>query len=591
MNIKQTLRSQVTNVKLQSHRKNDESKTYNSLRPLVREGRKKLGDFATFDIETNNWKEFVIGGVYDGVSFTTHRTIESLCERLMELEETKIFAHFGGIFDFLFLLNYWGTDNIITSDLLLRGSSIFSFTIGSNVFYDSSGIIPFSLDKAAKAFNVDHKKLEIDHSIHKTVTPELIKYLKHDCVALYEIIESFYDAPILSGANFKATLASQSLEVLRKYLKVSIPSLNNKSHDDFVRQAYAGGRVEIFKPIYEGKTPLYYYDFNSLYPSVMREMQVPGRVTKISRNITPMSFVQCEVETPKNCYLPVLWRKANNKFFFPTGRFSGIFPGVELIEAIKQGYKIHNVTKSIEFENLGNIFKEYIDDLYNIKQFATDPTQKQIAKLLLNAGYGRMAIKRERETLCIDDGTDGITPLDIHIGNFRLGKKKTYFRGFSNSAIGAMVTAHARIKLFRAMEPIKNKIYYCDTDSIVTTEKIAHSTELGKLKLEGQADRACFLLPKTYVFGNDVKMKGFPKEFAQSLNFQDFKIAMEGDLALMKTAMPGKLARIKSAKNNNGSILKVTKDSIRQLRSKYDKRILYQENGDWFSRPQDISNI
>jgi len=567
-------------------------KTYNNLTPLKSEGRKKLNEFITFDIETNNWKEFVIGGIYDGKIFRYFETIEGLCNALSEYENTKIFAHFGGIFDFLFLLNYWGARDIISSDLILRGSSIFSFTIGTNVFYDSSGILPFSLDKAAKAFNVSHQKLEIDHSIKKVINDDLIKYLKHDCVALYEIIEAFYNNPILSGANFKPTLASQSLEVLRKYLPQEIPSLNNKTHDAFVRKAYAGGRVEIFRPVYDNnKNPLYYYDFSSLYPSCMREMSVPGRVKKSTRDISPMSFIECEVETPRDCYLPVLWKKTKNKFLFPTGKFTGVFPGIELIEAIKQGYKINKVYSGLEFEDLGPLFRDYIDDLYETKSNATDPVQKQIAKLLLNAGYGRLSIKRERETLCIDDGTEGVTPLDIFIGEYRLGKKDTYFKGFSNAAIGAMVTAHARLKLFRAMLPISDSIYYCDTDSIVTTRKLDHSDTLGNLKLEGQTNQACFLLPKTYIYGNEVKMKGFPKEFAQSLNFQDFKTAMEGDLKLMRTAMPGKLARIKSAKKNNGSILKVMNDSVRQLRSTYNKRILYIDNGTWNSRPIDVKQI
>jgi hypothetical protein len=202
-----------------------------------------------------------------------------------------------------------------------------------------------------------------------------------------------------------------------------------------------------------------------------------------------------------------------------------------------------------------------------------------------------MAIKRERKSICIDDGSAGITPLNILIGDLRLGQKDAHFRGFSHAGIGSLVTAHSRIKLYRTMRQVESRLYYCDTDSIITSASLPISKRLGELKLEDSTNRACFLLPKTYIFGKSVKMKGFPKEFAQSRNFTDFKIAMEGDLRSMKTPMPGKLSRIRSAKNNNGSILKVMNDSVRQLRSTYDKRILFLENGEWNSRPVDATQI
>ena len=568
------------------------NKQYNNLTPCQNSGKKTLGNFAVFDIESNNWKEYVIGGIFDGKNYTTYKTLKQLCEALDKYEKTKIFAHFGGIFDFLFLINHWGTHKLIKSDLILRGSSIFSFTRGTNVYYDSSGIMPFSLDKAAKAYQVTHQKLNtIDHSIKKYAhDKELQKYLEHDCRALYDCINAFYNAPILKGVNFKPTLASQSLELLRKYIPESIDSINNKKIDDFIRQGYAGGRVEIFKPYYNNENkPLYYYDFNSLYPSIMREMDVVGGIKKIHKNITPHTFTECEVTSPKNIYLPLLWQKTKNKFIFPRGTFRGVFTGLELLEAEKYGYKINKVFKSYEFHNYGKIFKNFIDDLYELKDKAENPSLKITAKLLLNAGYGRIGIKRERESLCIDDGSIGLIPTDIYIGKYRLAKKTNIFTGFSNPAIAAMVTAGARIKLYKAMAPIQNEVYYCDTDSIVTTAKLPHSSKIGELKLEGTAHKACFLLPKTYVFGDETpKMKGFPKEFAQSLNFDDFTTAMEGDLKAMKTTLKGKLARIKSTKNNNETILKVLNDSTRQLKATYDKRVIFKENNLYNSRPIDL---
>lgn len=574
---------------MQTNLRTWETLRFNHLQPLKRKGRKRLGKFIVFDIESNNWKDFVLGGIYDGTEFKTYRTVESLRKGLESYENVTVFAHFGGIFDFLFMLEDYGINRMLDSstDLVMRGSSIFMFKVGKLRFIDSSGILPFGLDKAAKAFQCDYQKINIDHDKIKTVTPRLIKYLEHDCKALYECIEKYSQAPILDGANFKPTLASQSIEILRKYIRRPIPSLNSKVQDDYVRLSYAGGRTEIFRPLFDSDAHLFYYDFNSLYPSVMRDLAVPGRVSKVHDRINEMSISEIEIEVPEDEYLPVLWKKQDHKFIFPTGRFRGVFCGPEIMEAVAQGAKILKVHQSLEFENLGPLFRDYIDDLYRLKSEAKDPVQSMIGKLLLNAGYGRMGIKRERESLCVDDGSCGITPIDVYIGDMRLAKKESFFGGFSNSAIASFVTAQARLKLYRAMRPIQDHIYYCDTDSIVTTALLPTGPGLGELKLEGSAHRACFLLPKTYSFGDQTKMKGFPKEFAQSKNFTDLAQALEGDLRGMKAQLPGSLARVKSATGGD-SLLKVLPKGFKQLRHRYDKRHLFLENNEnnaWNSRP------
>lgn len=556
---------------------------HNSLKPSREPGRKKLKKFATFDIETNNWKEFVVGGVYDGAIFKTFDTLRGLCEFIDSYENTTFFAHFGGIFDFLFLLNYYGLESIPPETLMMRGSSIFSFKIGTNTFVDSAGILPFSLDKATKSFGVEHLKLSIDHSKKKVINPELIKYLKNDCVGLYETIEKYFEHPMLDGINFKPTVASLSLEILRTYLHKEIPSINCEWVDDFVRQGYAGGRVEVLRPIHTG-SPIHYYDFNSLYPSCMAEMDVPLGLKRMSKEVTPMSFIKARVSVPKDEYFPLLWSKSllKNKIIFPTGVFEGVFPGIELLEAEKYGVKILKVYKGIEFENGGKLFKNYVHDLYERRIKSNDEVEKVLCKLFLNAGYGRMAIKRDRESLIFDDGREGITPINVWIGKYRLAKSPTKFRGFSNAAIGALVTAHGRIKLHRAIHPIAESVYYCDTDGFFTTRELPYSMDLGALKLEKTATQYCAFTNKAYIFGEDKKLKGFPKEFVQAQTFRDYQNVLEGEMK-MKAEIPGKLYRVKSTKDYN--FLRVSEKTTRETRTRYDKRVLTKTNGIWTTVP------
>lgn len=560
------------------------TKSFNSLKPSREPGRKKLKKFAVVDLETNNWKEFVIGGFFDGAIFKTFTTLRGLCEFIDSYNNTTIFAHFGGIFDFLFLLNYYGLEKIPPDSLMMRGSSIFSFKIGTNTFVDSAGIFPFSLEKIAKSLGVEHQKLDIDHSIKKVPTDKkLIKYLKHDCVALYESIQKFFESELLQDVNFKPTVASLSLEVLRQYLHTEIPSINCEGVDSFVRQAYAGGRVEVLRPIHTG-SPLHYYDFNSLYPSCMAEMDVPLGLKRMSKDITPMSFNKVRVSVPKDEYFPLLWSKTilKNKIIFPTGVFEGVFPGIELLEAEKLGVKILKVYKGMEFENGGKLFKNYVTDIYNRRKNSNDDVEKVLCKLFLNAGYGRMAIKRERESLVFDDGREGVTPIDVWVGKYRLAKQATKFRGFSNAAIGALVTAHGRIKLHHTIRPIAEHVYYLDTDGFKTTVELPHSMELGELKLEKTENQFCAFTNKAYIFGDLKKMKGFPKEFVQAQTFRDYQMVLEGELSMWSQS-EGKLYRVKSTKDQN--FLRVSEKTIRSTKTRYDKRILTKTNGVWETKP------
>jgi len=560
-------------------------KHYNAdIKPSKRDY-KKEEKRAVFDIESNNWKEYVVGGIYDGTTFRHFNTLKGLCDALDEFRHHKIYAHFGGIFDFLFTLNYWGLNDFLHEELIMRGSSVFQFKRGTNTFIDSAGILPFSLEEAARAFKVSHQKLEIDHSKKKRITKKLLKYLEHDCVALYECIAAFYNSPIIKNTKPKATLASTSIEVLKRHIKDPIPNLVSKEIDDFVRQGYAGGRVEIIKPLYNDKErQLHHYDFNSLFPAAMAAMQVPGKPIRETDTIHELGYSDATVECP-DIHLPLLWTRHNSQFLFPTGAFRGIFPGPELLEAQSLGYKIR-VHKTIVFENLGKIFEEYIHTLYELKSTTKDPVIRQTAKLLLNSGYGRMGIKRERESLCIDDGSDGIIPLNVFIGEYRLAKKPTFYRGFSNPAIAGFVTAHARIKLHRKARQLK-ELYYMDTDSLDTPEKLKTGAGLGELKLEASTNQACFLLPKAYAFGDEIKLKGFPKEFRQSLNFEDFAQALEGSLGAFKATIPERLARIKGAKNED--LLRVLNASEKEIRKRYDKRILFKNNGVWDTKPLNIN--
>lgn len=580
--------------------------TFRCLNPLKKP--KPPFKFAVCDIESRDWTEFLTIGYYDGETFSHFETLEAFFDFLFREKITHVFAHFGGIFDFLHLLSYLVSSHGVTKyevkNPIPRGSGLLCFDVHTHdyagnplsvSFHDSSALLPFGLKKITETFGVEHVKGEWDHSKTVGVTRGLLKYLKSDCMGLYESLEKFFDSELIKRAGPKFTIAGQAMQVLRTYLKEPIPPCP-ESYDIFIRRGYAGGRTEIFRPLFSSTdgSELFCYDVNSLYPSVMQENEFPGVCLGISDtpDLEKMGFVEATVSVPKNVYLPLLWVK-NPKFVFPTGTFSGVWTTLELRAAMKEGVKIEKLGNAIHFQSAGFIFKDFVSDLYQRRLSAKSEVEKTVIKLLLNSSYGRFGIQKDREGLDLDYGQMGVTPhfeIETNQGPVGFVKKTTRLKTYSHVGIAAYITAHARLKMHSLMKECQNELYYTDTDSIFTTKRMPSSQALGELKLEYQVDRACFLLPKTYVAGSKVAMKGFDKKKIKHFTFDDFAASLEGDLRLWTGAKEVKMSRFKTALKHK-TFLHKKMESNKAIKSDYDKRQLFRtKSGKWESRPLHLEN-
>lgn len=583
--------------------------------------------FLVCDIEARDWTRFLVIGVYDGDKFYYFKRMEKFFLYLFSLKrDVTVYAHFGGVYDFMFLMdaiakiyvarhNYkYEMENIIP-----RGSGILSFdlTNGTNTihFSDSSAFLPFSLDRICKTFNVEHKKLKWDHSKTVRATRKLIAYLKNDCVGLYEAIVKYRHWDLIKKSGAKSTMASQAMQVLRLFLKEPIPCLT-VTDDAFVRSSYFGGRTEVFRPFYTGKSPIRCYDVNSLYPTIMRNNDFPTwpkrRTYRFYEN--EMGFYDVTVTVPK-MHIPPLGTIADvggksEKFIFPTGTFRGVWTSEELKYAKSLGVSIDRVHKGILFHSGGPIFREFIDTLYEKRAEAKkkgDSVTDVLTKLLMNSTYGRFGLERIREQIVQDDGQEGIKiEYEIEVGAdalVRFGKEKIKLdQTFTNVAIASWVTSLARIHMHKLYRKLGKDLYYTDTDSVFTTKKLKEGDGLGEVKLEYAAKGACFLLPKTYIINNilgkdkrqvtdltkKVVMKGFGTRKINQFELDDFVTALEGELRVLRVEYrPRGLMRFKTAMKK-GKLLMKAMDTSREIRSQYDKRTIYKRQGHYHSKPLHI---
>jgi hypothetical protein len=381
-----------------------------------------------------------------------------------------------------------------------------------------------------------------------------------------------------------------------------------------VRDSFKGGRTETFKMKSEG-VPLYYFDVNSLYPFILaHKLFGVGHPTVLIDNLDHdlekyFGFVKCVVLPPKRLYHPVLPLTVDGKLVFPLcftcaiesrakeckhsekeRMLHGTWFSEELKLALRKGYHLIRIYQVKHFPKQSTmLFKAYVQTMYKLKilssgrpkscrsdqdlqefiqevyiregiildqnAFEDNPCMRSLAKLLLNAFWGRFAL-REHRTNCEFVGTvDKLNRIlnrdSIEITGVRpIGKNMAavFFRALdeqlipmsnnTNIYIASTTTAWARIELYKYLDQCcsngddsSSSAMYCDTDSIIFASNVPLPTgpHLGQLTNELQSDD--FILrfvsagPKTYAYETRkgeicVKAKGFSLNYTngQALN-------------------------------------------------------------------------
>ena len=145
-----------------------------------------------------------------------------------------------------------------------------------------------------------------------------------------------------------------------------------------------------------------------------------------------------------------------------------------------------------------------------------------MVKIMLNSAYGKFGMKTLRKQIYRWDDPDlpdNAVPLSPDPDAPIWAAEEEVDAAYIMPQVAARVTALGRVRLYQAMQEAVEKggrVYYCDTDSVITDVELETSTELGALKdefpeysgrLEGE-----FLAPKLYILSCDdfekVKAKG-----------------------------------------------------------------------------------
>lgn len=405
------------------------------------------------------------------------------------------------------------------------------------------------------------------------------------------------------------SISGLALKIFRSNFlnKENISIVRGRAYN-IIREAYYGGRVDVFVP-FSDKT-LYYYDVNSLYPMAMLNDMPVGRPTFIS-NVESLSdffgFCRCTVKAPKDLKIPVLpYKVEGGGNINPLGTWKGWYFSEELKLAEEFGYQI-SLHEGYSFERDNSLFKEYVNTLYNSKILETG-IKRIISKLLMNSLYGKFGMsethpmisivnKEEFEAIlqkynildCIElpsgnliikyeNVVQGSLMIDDtnKIGSTFIEGRKFFLENNQSIAIAAAIASYSRIYMNRAFKD--QKVFYTDTDSIVIdrplNEEMVSENKLGKFKLEHVVQRAYFIAPKLYLLETGdktiIKSRGIQSSL---LNKEDF-VDLFNDKPITKSTE-------KWYKSLGRSTVFI-KDLDLTLTPSFNKRVKLYENGVWF---------
>lgn len=537
---------------------------------------------AVSDIEANNWIKFLMIGFYDGKKYKIFSSLDKYLDYILTFKYNhyKIYFHNGGRYDFLFLIEKLLDRGYLEFIERSGGLIMLKFRAGSiNIeFRDSFTLFPASLEKLISVYKIPYKKIKVNfNKVHSFNDKILQAHLKNDCLSLYNIL----DIALKENGKLNLTVASQALyEFEHNYLDGYIWNLSDRLDKYFRTNFYRGGRVEVYKGF--GKN-LFYYDFNSLYPSVMLEKMPVGssKTTKTYIKDKP-GYYKIKLLNDTNFLISPLIYKNKTGNYYVNGNKGDILyvfnTDIEILHLEKIKYKI---LKGHYFQRSEYLFNDYINHFYELKKNAPNEYVRYYAKLLLNALYGKFGQKLKGQKIVV--GTKGKifdAENDLFIVDTKLNVK------YKGVYLASYITALARNKLYMKMKEIGfNNIWYCDTDSIITNKKIKTSDEIGELKLEDEIKEGVFLLGKTYAYiskrkdkkGKNIEVshyKGFPKDSFTYIQLKNLLLGKVKDLSIHDNRILGFRESIKRKNNikiNEGKYLKLCEyDKV--LKSNYVRR-------------------
>lgn len=411
---------------------------------------------------------------------------------------------------------------------------------------EEKGVFPYKiLDKNLKnIITIDNNMFEKKEDYEKFIKKygnkvDIYKILKEYCendvnitkkaiLKYWKIIEEgglTHNTKILTAAKLSIENYFNKNSIIKKKI--------NLKYDRLIRNAYFGGRTEVFGNPYSNEI-LLHFDWSGMYSQCMSEKVLGGEIyeSNIIKSLEEPGYYW--IKFKQNLEFPILPIK-KEKLLFANGEFEGWYWFEEILLAISYGVKILEIKKTISCQYYDYFIKDFVKTNNDIRKISL--LHKQIGKNNNNTFYGRLGMNPERleEEIISNIKNEKDYEKIIKINNIYLGYKKKE-KSISNVLISASITSKARIKLYKGMMDVLKvggRLLYTDTDSIIAGFDINKyknflDINIGEVYFDSKKDDTIildgvFAMPKTYALKYKkeeiVKIKGFNVK----PNFDEFK--------------------------------------------------------------------
>lgn len=477
-----------------------------------------------------------------------------------------------------------------------------------------------------------------DEVLFNMVKDDIIKYCIQDCALVIELVlklkeftlKLFDEQQCLQKFNsfkwYQPTLSLLTLNIWKTLFTSECLVFGTEDQEIYLceKDSYKGGMC---LPIKKYSSHLFHYDITSSYPKVMRDSLLPTKyVKRIIRDKKNFSY------SAYNCKDTYLYRvhyilKSSVKIPpFPQrikykDKLSGLIYTLSNednqygdwiwgIELFQNADKIEKLLcyEIICYESKA-IFQEYIHCLFTKRKEVkkTNESYAIFLKLLMNSLYGKFGqqkfgkndvisyssfneyLENESKNNHDEDNNfmDSIKKIDVLEEN---GEEAIlYIKYYPDSdlnfigscvRIASYITAVGRCNLMKAIDNVgEQNIYYFDTDSIFTSQKITNTdsvkcgVELGEWVCEeDDIIDGVFLNPKVYCYkcksGKIVmKCKGIPSKL---LDYSMYKNLDEFGKC--------KMDKINQIRINNDGIY--WEENLTKILTVQDRKRIYEKNGD-----------
>lgn len=486
-----------------------------------------------FDIETENWDRFVLGcAVSNGgevIEFHTEREVAEWYRSTGPRD--LVLSHFGGRFDFLFLIDTIREPWVGS----IAGGGLVSCRVpGHADCRDTWRLFPLRLKDLTGAktdVGLDctcGKACGGYCAIRRDLPPaqrrRLMEYCLNDAKILLGAWEEWLGFAQECGLDIgdperpRRTMGSVAWHTAVRDCGLDDRDALDWPEYELGRQAYYGGRTEVFRvEASEGHR----YDLNSAYPHALTGAFPvgSGRVmlgTVVGRD-WQYALSDVELQIPDGTFGLVPMR-ARDRIVWPTGRARGWYTHEEIETAVSHGARVVRGYNSVVWDRASHVYRPFIDAMYARRERQTIRGAKARStwlKLIMNSLSGKLAQGPDSETLHVrpDDPRAQWRWLggDAWVSSTRRIPRSAH------PAHAAFVTGRTRAALLARLMRAGDAAIYCDTDSCYSQrpdETGVDPTRLGAWKYEGAMRAWRSLAPKVYRYVDDegahVKAKGIP---------------------------------------------------------------------------------